>query len=128
MMHDEIWNYMTKKDDSVQCCFCGRIFIYTDNPDNLLSHLEKNHVHECDQAVKDVNRKGSNDQLEAVLIEEHPNAIEDNLIPPKTKDNYKHSSPSVYWKYFKKISRDPLKALCKLCQTQISIYENEPSP
>ena len=122
-MHEEIWNYMTKKDDSVQCCFCGRIFIDTFDLENLLSHLEKNHIHEYDQEVKDVNRKGSNDQLESNLIEEHQNDIEDNLLPPEMKENYENSS--VYWKYFERISDDPSKAICKLCQTQIFIFANE---
>ena len=124
IMLDEIWNYMTKKDASVQCCFCGRIFICTIKPENLLRHILKKHFDEKDQAaVKDDGMKESNDQNEANLIEEHQNVIESNLTLPKKEDNHKTSSS--YWKYFKKIPEDPSKATCNLCQAQITIFAYE---
>lgn len=122
-MLDQIWNYMTKKDSSIQCCFCGRIFICIIKPENLLRHLLKNHVDEKDQAVKDDSMKESNDQNEAKLIEEQKDVTESNLTLPEKEDNNKTSSS--YWKYFKKIPEDPSKATCIFCQTQVTVFTYE---
>lgn len=122
LLLDDIWNYMTKKDASVQCCFCGRIFICTIKPENLLRHLLKDHMDEKDQAVKDDSTKESNDVLASDLNEEHQIDSETNFTLSE-KDNDK--TKSSYWKYFKKIPEDASKATCILCQTQITIFPNE---
>ena len=45
---------MTKRDDaSVQCCFCGRIFICIIKAENLLCHLLENHINEKEEEFKD---------------------------------------------------------------------------
>ena len=53
MKNEEIWKYLTKTDDaSVQCCFCGRIFICTIKPEHHLRHLLENHIYEKETEVK----------------------------------------------------------------------------
>ena len=96
MKNDEIWNYMAKNENEIQCCFCGRIFSCTIKPRKLLRHLTKNHIHDSQpvnggDSVRDDQQK---------------------------KINRKDSSPC--WKYFTKIPKDSSIVTCNLCQTQIT--------
>ena len=133
MKINEIWSYMTKRDDaSIQCCFCARIFSCTIKPsisdknhaftkitiaqfnleEELLQHLLANHIDEKKEAVDDdkvslIDRKNK----------EHKRSAE-------IKERAKGSS---VWEYFTKSENEPGRAKCNICQTSLSIlfYRNK---
>ena len=128
MKINEIWSYMTKRDDaSIQCCFCARIFSCTIKPsisdknhaftkitiaqfnleEELLQHLLANHIAEKKEAVED-------DKIKVSLIDRKNKKQKSSA---KLKERAKGSP---VWKYFTKCQNEPGKAKCNICQTKLS--------
>lgn len=129
MKINEIWSCMTKRDESsIQCSFCGRIFVGTRKPyssdtnltfikisikqfdleEDLLQHLLENHSDKNQQTVDDdrnkdseINRKKKTEEISRVGSSGKP---------------YK----SPVWEYFTECPNEPGRAKCTLCQ--ISMY------
>ena len=124
MKINEIWSYMTKRDDaSIQCRFCGKIFNCTIKP----SIHEKNHAF-TKITIEQFNLE--EDLLQHLLANhnEEDDKIKVSLIDRKRSAEIKERAKgSSVWEYFTKSENEPGRAECNICQISLSIlfYRNK---
>ena len=135
MKIDEIWSYMTKRDESsIQCSLCGKIFIGTrklfssDNnfikisieqfnlEEDLLQHILESHIDKEQQAVEDDRIKGSG-------FNEKKKTEEMSLVESSGKEE--RSNKSLVWEYFTKCQNDSGRVICKLCKLSKSLLKSK---
>ena len=100
---NQVWNYVTRRDQELQCCFCGIVFSVKGT--RIWQHLTIEHnVKREPTYIKLKKKSGINKK---------------DKVKEKSQDGRKQKR-SLVWEYFTQCQNEPYRALCNICKISFS--------
>lgn len=106
---NQVWNYVTRRDKELQCCFCGIIF----NARNtyIWHHLTNEHNVIREPTYVKLRKKSG--------INKKDKVGKKSQIGINSGKKEKKKSSQV-WEYFTECQNEPYRALCNICKISFS--------
>ena len=104
---NQVWNYVTRRDKDIQCCFCGIIFNVRGT--RIWHHLTNEHNVIREPTYIKLNKSG---------INRKDKVKEKSQVGSSGRK--KQEKRSLVWEYFTTCQNEPHRALCNICKISIS--------
>ena len=105
---NQVWNYVTRRDQELQCCFCGIVFSVKGT--RIWHHLTNEHNVKREPTYVKLNKKSG--------------ISKKDKVEEKSQSKQKRSQ---VWEYFTKCQNGPGRASCNICKISFSTSSSSTS-